>query len=207
GARNGIARARAFENVAYVGMVVFEDAVQVRVARARLGDGDRFVAVLRRGGHLLGPVLPVAVLDAERNRRPERLTPADAGADRRLVLLDQHPASAAVALLPAPEVVIDPGEVDREARGHAIDDRRETRPVRFSRGKIPQHGLILLHSPGRCHWRAENSSGARRLAPESWECKVIGEVRLTRRRSVACGSATGLRPPADCSSRPKSRAA
>src|ERR1041385_141573 len=143
GARHGVARACAFENVAYVGMVVFENAVQVRVARARLGHGDRFVAVLRRGRHLLGPVLPVAVLDSERNGRAERLAPADAGTDRRLVFFDQHPASAAVALLPAPEIAIDPREVDREARGHAVNDGREARPVRFPRGKITQHGPYI----------------------------------------------------------------
>src|SRR5581483_1590822 len=46
GARHGVARAGALEDVADVGMIVFEDAVYVRLAGARLGDADRLVAVL-----------------------------------------------------------------------------------------------------------------------------------------------------------------
>src|SRR4051812_37988232 len=109
------------------------------MARPRLGNGDRLVAVLRRWRHFFRPIFPVAVLDAKRDGRTAPLAPADARADRRLILLDQHPTAAAVALLPPPQVMIDMSKIEGKARGDTIDNGGEARSMRFPRGKIAQH--------------------------------------------------------------------
>ena len=56
-----------------------------------------------------------------------------------LVFLDQHAAATAIALLAAPEIVIDFVDVDGKARRHPVDDHGQTRTVRFSRREITQH--------------------------------------------------------------------
>src|SRR5262245_36200272 len=127
-------------------MVIFENAGEIRVAGARLGHRNRLVPILRRRGHLFGPVLPIPILDAKGDWRPERLPPTNARANLNFVLLDQHPPAAAVALLAAPEIVIDLLHIYRKSRRHPIDDRRQAGPMGLPRGEITQHGPILLYS-------------------------------------------------------------
>src|SRR5687767_9920631 len=99
------------------------------MARARLGYGDFVIAILRQSGHLLCPVLPVAVLNSQGDRRADGFAPADTGTNLSFVFLDQHAAAPAVALLAPPQVVIDLANLDRKARRHAVDDHRQTRAV------------------------------------------------------------------------------
>src|SRR5437764_518738 len=80
----------------------------------------------------VAPVLEVAVADDDRDRRPERLSPADATGDLHLVRLDLHPAAAAVAVLPALQVEVDPIAIEPHPRGHAGDDDGELRAVRLA---------------------------------------------------------------------------
>ena len=120
-------------------MAVLEDAGEVRVSRTGLLDRNGLARILRVGRHLFRPVLPVAVIDAEGDRRAERLPPPEARPYLHLILLDKHPAAPAIALLAPPEIVIDLLDVDVESRRHPLDDGGEARTVGLSCRKIAQH--------------------------------------------------------------------
>ena len=127
--RGGLARARALEDVPDVVVVVLEDAGEVGMARTRPGDGDLRVAILGTRRHLLGPVLPVAVLDDERDRRAQRLSEAHTGPQLRRVLLDFHAAAAPVAHHAAPHVDVHRVDVDREPRRTTFENGCEARTM------------------------------------------------------------------------------
>jgi hypothetical protein len=133
--RRGLARARALEDVPHVAVVVLEDSGQVGVSRTGTGHGDLRVLVFGTRRHLLRPVLPVAVLDDERDRRPEGLAEPHAGAELGRVLLDLHAAAASVAHHAAPHVDVHRVDVDGEPRRAAFDDRREARAMGFTGGE------------------------------------------------------------------------
>src|SRR5712692_10631415 len=119
----GLAGARALEHVPDVVVGVLHGPRQVGVARARPGHGLGRRPLWRRAyRHGLLPVLPVAVLDRQRDRTAEGHAPADAGGDVGLVPLDLHPAAAAVAALAAGQVLVDVGFGERQAGGNAVDD-------------------------------------------------------------------------------------
>ena len=136
------ARARPLQDVPHVVVVVLEDAGEVGMTGSRPRDRDARVTIGGFGRHLLLPVLPVPVLDHQRDRRAQGFAPADSRFDARLVLLDRHPPAAAVSLLPAPQVMIDRADIDREPCGEALDDRRQARPVGLSGGKEAKHGEL-----------------------------------------------------------------
>src|SRR5258707_9570718 len=99
------------------------------MAGPRAGDNLRRAAIVGIRRHLLDPVLEVAILDDESDRAAERFAEADTGNRPYFVLLDQHPATAAVAFLTAREVGVDRCNVDVETGGHAFDGRDQLRPV------------------------------------------------------------------------------
>src|SRR5207249_12281337 len=103
------AGARALEDVARVVEVVFDDAGEVGVSGSRTS--DRFFLVLGAvgvfNGQRFGPVLPVLVLEQDRDRRSDGVGVTDAGNDLGAVGLDFHAAAAAVSLLTPPELMID----------------------------------------------------------------------------------------------------
>ena len=138
--RGGLARRGALEHVADIGEAELLHAREVGVAGARevhLGH----VGLDRPRVHPLFPVLEVAVGDLERDRAAERAAVADAGGDLRGVLLDLHPAAAPVAELAAGHVAVDRLLVELEARGQALHDRGQARPVRLPGGDDMQwHG-------------------------------------------------------------------
>ena len=144
---HGLAGAGALQDVTDVRVAVLQDAGEVRVARTGLLDWNGLAVVLRVRRHLLGPVLPVAVVDAEGHRRAQGPAPPEPGPYLHLILLDEHPAATAVTLLPPPEIVVDLFDVDIEPRGHALDDGREARAVGLSCGEIAQHVPHLSLNP------------------------------------------------------------
>ena len=104
--RGGLASAGPLEHVARVVEAVLEDAREVRVP----GTNARHPFGLespRLDLHRTLPVLPVAVLDHQRDRRPERLAAADAADDPGRVVLDLLALSPTVAALAAPKVGVD----------------------------------------------------------------------------------------------------
>ncbi len=142
-ARSGFARRRPFEHVANIFEIVFQHARQVGMAGPRARDDLRRAAIAGIGRHLLDPVLEVAILDDEGDRTAERFAEADARNRPHLVLLDQHPAAAAVAFLPTREVGVDRGNVDVETGGYAFDRRDQLGPVRFTGSqKSERHAQI-----------------------------------------------------------------
>ena len=112
-------------------LLVLEDSRQVGVTRAgQMNFLDLAVRVLDRPRvHADVPVLVVAVGDQQRDRAAEGAAVADAGADLGRVGLDLHPAAAAVTELAPRHVAVEAVAIEQQARGHALDDRRQARAV------------------------------------------------------------------------------
>src|SRR5438067_2123288 len=135
-ARGRLAGAGALQHVADVTMAVLHGAGEIGMSgprprhfllrRARLGHRDT---------HRRLPVLPVAVGDAQRDRRAEGGAPADAGQDVDLIALDLHAPTAAVAALAAGEVAVDVGLSQRQAGRDTVDDGDQCLTVGFARGE------------------------------------------------------------------------
>ena len=85
-------------------------------------------------GHDVPPMDEVTILDGQCDWRSESFPVSDTGKYFNDVFLDLHPAAAAVALLPAPQFVVDCGDVDRQTRGQSFDDGDERFTVRFTCG-------------------------------------------------------------------------
>ena len=142
--RRGLARGCALEHVAHVGVPELLDPGEVGVAGARKVDLVH-LGLHRPGVHPLLPVLVVAVLDPHRHRAAERAPVADPGRHLRAVLLDLHPAAAAVPELAPGEVAVDVLGAQLEAGREALDDGGEPRAVGFARGyEAQRHGAHTL---------------------------------------------------------------
>ena len=96
-----------------------------------------FAIRLRR--HHVRPVLPVAVLDQQRDGRPERLARPDAAQDLDPVGLDLHPRAAPVAHHAAPEIPVHVLGPEQQARGHALEHRDQRLAVGFAGGREIDH--------------------------------------------------------------------
>ena len=150
----GVPRARPLERVPNVVVPVLQDAGEVGVSRARQADRLRplagRLALGRPGAHPPRPVRVVAIPHDERQRRPERAPPAEPGEHLDLVALELLARTAAVALLPAPQVCVDRVLPELEPGREPGDDRDERRPMRFPCGHEPErHPSILRSLPGR----------------------------------------------------------
>src|SRR5215471_429560 len=76
-----------------------------------------------------------------------------AGENVRGVALDLHAPAAAVALLPAPELMIDKGLVNLQAGGHAGKKGEEGLAMRLSRCEIAQHKFSIVPEGLNCEQR------------------------------------------------------
>ena len=132
--RRGLARAGALEHVANVGEAELLDPGQVGVTGARQMH-LLHPAVDRPRVHPLLPVGVVAVGHPQGDRPAEGAPVAHAGGDLGAVLLDLHPAAAAVSQLPARQVAIDVGRGQLEPGGQALDHGREAGPVGLTGGR------------------------------------------------------------------------
>jgi hypothetical protein len=68
----------------------------------------------------------------------------DAGQDLRAVAFNLHPAAAAIAALPAPELRVECRDVEVESRRHAIDGHDQGLAVRLAGGEKSQHVPSIL---------------------------------------------------------------
>ena len=87
----------------------------------------------------LFPIRPVAILDSQGNRSADGFSVAHAGKNLRLVFLDFLSPPAAVAELPAVQLVIDELHINGQLRGQAGNKRQQRLPVRFAGGAKFQH--------------------------------------------------------------------
>src|SRR5208282_3357319 len=97
----------------------------------------RAFAILDRQRPL--PILPIAVFDAQRDRRPDRLAVAHAGEEVRLVLFDPLAPAAAVSELTAVQLAPDEIQVHRHAGGKPGNPGHQGLAVRLSGGDESQH--------------------------------------------------------------------
>ena len=91
----------------------------------------------RLDAHHAFPVDRVAIRDLQRDRRAGGASVTHAAGDVDRVALDLLPRAAAVAELPAPQIAVDVRGGDRNAGGHAVEDRDEPGPVRLAGGDEP----------------------------------------------------------------------
>ena len=149
-----LAGAGALQHVANVGMVILDRAGEVGVAGPQARDW-RHRLVHRFDAHGDAPVLPVAVLDPQRDGAAEGEPVPNAGEDLCCVFFDLHPAAATVALLTPGHV---PGQVglgQRKASGDALDDDGQALAMGLAGGQETEarHGAytfeLLLESVAR----------------------------------------------------------
>jgi hypothetical protein len=98
---------------------------QIRVPRARRG--QRTLRILGPFGvfhrQRFFPILPVAILDAQRDRSADRFSVAHACENFRLVLFDPLPRSAPVTQLSSVQLALNEFLIYRHARRHPGDPR------------------------------------------------------------------------------------
>ena len=106
--------------------IEFQRAGKIGVAGSRRGQRAARCAVLGAvfDGHGAFPVGPVAIFDAQGDRRADGLPVADAGQRLDVVFLDFLPAAAPVAQLPAVQFAIDEIEVHAQTGRQALRSRR-----------------------------------------------------------------------------------
>ena len=147
-AGGGLAGGGSLEDVAGVGEVVLEGAGEVGVAGAGAGYGFVLGGVPFGHGEDLLPVFPVVVREGHGDGGADGFAVADSGEDVGGVLFDAHAAAAAVALLAAPEFVVEEGLVYGDARGQTAEEGYEGFAVAFAGcGETKHEGLII--SPAR----------------------------------------------------------
>ena len=123
----------------------------------------------RLGAHALLPVGPVAVLDAQRDRRAERVAMADAGKHLDGVALDLHAAAAPIAALAPPQLLVN-GVARRRAApaGMPSMNRSQAGAVRFAGRQEAEHagpslrGGCVVRSPRMVESTMESTAGAGR---------------------------------------------
>jgi hypothetical protein len=116
-------RAGSFEHITNVMRVMLQSPSKIDMARPGTRDGSD-CSIFSDGvdTHRNLPSTPILVLDKERNRTAQRLSVPNSSSDLYAIFLDSHASSAAIALLPAPELVIDEVHIDSHARGQAFKD-------------------------------------------------------------------------------------
>ena len=123
-AHRGFARARAFENVAHVGTIVFEAADSIGVTGSRNVDRAGGFAFTRLDRHDLEPLLVIAILDVQRDRTAERFTATHARMDLHVVGFDLHAIAAAIAHLAPNRIGVNVLDGQRQSRRHSVHDAR-----------------------------------------------------------------------------------
>ena len=135
--RRRLARRRPFQYVAGIAPIVLENPRQIRMARPRQIDRlERLRVPLRVGKgvrHGRRPILPVAIVNQERQRRAQGDAKPDAGEDFGAVGLDLHAPSATISPLAARQIGIDIGSrIQRNPRREALDDGHEATAMGFA---------------------------------------------------------------------------
>ena len=112
--RGRLTRAGPFQNIPCVLKIVLNGACEIGMAGA--GTRDRLAAALGVldifDGQRFGPVLPVFVLDQDGDGRTDGLRVPDSADNVGLICLNFHAATAAEALLAAPQLAVQSGDGD-----------------------------------------------------------------------------------------------
>src|SRR5215472_5896210 len=145
-AHRRLARARALQDVAQIGVPELQAARVVGMTRTR--PRDRLTAARQRI-HERADVLEVPIADDDRKRRPEGHAASQPGEEFDPVVLDLLPATAAVTALTRGERGVDRRDIKTQACRYAVDDPDERRTVRFARGHVSDHESLLMRSGRR----------------------------------------------------------
>ncbi len=143
--RSRFARGSSLQNVPRIVVVEFLRPRKIRMARARRNKLSRGSSVFR-GFHRQDffPIRPIAILDPQRNRRPDGLPVAHSGKNFRAVLFDLLPPAPSIAKLAPPQLVIDELHVNGHLRRQPGDKRQQRLSMRFTRGVKPKHARSFL---------------------------------------------------------------
>ena len=140
-ARRCFARRSALENVARIVKIEFLRSGQVRVAGPRRRQPPlgvvRALGVLHRQRFF--PVFPVAIFDAQRDRRADGFPVAHAGEKVGLILFDALAPAAPVSQLPAVQLAPDEFQIHGNSRGQPGNPGDQRLPVRLSSSDKSQH--------------------------------------------------------------------
>ncbi len=147
--RCGFPGACPLKHIASILKVILEGSREVGVAGP--GTGDRLVLAWVAGfdGEQLFPVLPVTVSQCHGDRRTDGVAVAHTGEHMRGVLLDAHATAAAVAPLPAPELMVQELAVKWNSRGQPADEGDERLAVALTGGRKPEHKVPIIPRPER----------------------------------------------------------
>ena len=105
---------------------------------------DSSVRLARGGIHDLLPVLPVAILEHDRDRGADRLTMTHTGENVSGIALDLHAAAPAIPLLAAPELAIHKFLIYGQASGQPREKRDQRLAMGLSGSEVAQHGDMAL---------------------------------------------------------------
>src|SRR5215813_12863696 len=179
-AGGGLPRARALQHVAAVAVPVLHGPRQIGVPgprpRHRLGGRARGRLAHRHG---LLPILPVAVLDGQRDGAAEGHAPAHTGGEVGLVPLDLHAPAAAVAALAAPKIFVEVLFRQGKTGGHTIYDGGEGLAMGLSGGEEAK-----CHT-GRYYFGA---TGVKDMPAVPWPVTIDGVTNTTSSRPVSLTS-------------------
>jgi hypothetical protein len=128
---------RTLEYVSQIVRVVLQAYGEVGMPGPRASESARTLLIrelARLGIHDVLPVFVVAIANQQSDGRAERFAVTHAGEDFGFIGFNLHAAAAAVALLPAPHLVIDEGRIDSESGRQALNYGDETFAVRFASG-------------------------------------------------------------------------
>jgi hypothetical protein len=101
--------------------------------------GHRLRVRDRVGGHDLGPLGPLAVVDLDGQGRAQGAAVAEPAEDLEPVLLEAHALAAAVAEPSPGQLAGDLGAGQGHARRQPLEHGDQRRPVRLPGGEITQH--------------------------------------------------------------------
>ena len=140
--------------------------------------------------HAILPVGPVAVLDAQRDRRAERVPMPDARKYLDGVALDLHPSAASVAALPPPQLLVNRRLREGHTCRNALDDSGETWPVRLTRREKAKHLLCALFRRPQCpdHFHVRLTCIMSQRCPGGIEARCGYTASLQRQSSSPAGS-------------------
>jgi hypothetical protein len=140
--RRRFPRTGTLDDVAYISLTVLERTSQVGMAgpetRHWLGRREWRLRI-----HLVPPIRPVAIFNAQRDRRAECVTMADSREHVNGISLDLHAAATPIATLPATQLFIYCIFAYRYTGWHSLNDGREAWAVRLAGGYEAEHEFSL----------------------------------------------------------------
>ena len=138
-------RTGALENVAGIGVIVFERSGQIGVTGARPCNAAlrRSVACNLTDRHDFLPIGPVAIFDHHCDRTADGFAMPYTRQKTDLIFLDLHSAAATVTALPPFQLVIEEFKIDGKVSGKTFDQSDQCGSMRLASGPKAQHALSI----------------------------------------------------------------